>query len=392
MIKGIKYMVLLTLLCIFSCTTEVDICMEDSHLHLAEVNLRYNTDNIPVEEQDALPDSMMVVAYRVVRSWKCTYVAPTAQDAGLGRYVYNKPYQDVTEVRGLSAATRNSTEGEPLYVKRGEYRFITFNNTLNDAMFATGANSRWFETDGMIDDVIANRQIELYYKGFERKAVQYGRSWLDFNPYTTYIGRCDAPVYFNISDMYELEDSKKNDVTLNLEKKTQDFEIRFRIERDSVIVDSIIAEVSGIACGMHMITGKYDFTKTYKLLFKMSDITEPTDNEWYGISTFSKDISVMALVASNSKELDTGPGILQLAIYTHTFNNSGKKKTKVFRVGINMYNTMRKYGYVLAGQDEKILLEIEQVLTIDKDEIIKSDETDSSLDYWIIRDDIHVDI
>jgi hypothetical protein len=99
----------------------------------------------------------------------------------------------------------------------------------------------------------------------------------------------------------------------------------------------------------------------------------------------------MGLVSSNSKELDTGPGMLQLAIYTYTENN-GRRKSKVFHVGINMYNTMRKYGYVLAGSDEKIVLEIERELNLKKDEIIESEETDTTIDYWIIREDIHVDI
>lgn len=392
MYKGIKYMVLSALLCIMSCTTEVDICMDNSHLHLAEVELAYDLTGVP---EHYVPDSMIVVAYRVVRSWKCSYMAPCTEETSMGRYIYNKPYQDIAEVE----APRNTPSegagenGERFYVKRGDYRFITFNNTITDVMFESNDASNWFEQEGVIDSVISNKSIELYYKGYHRKdeiMSKYGKSWLDFNPYANYIARSNSPVYFQFSDMYNLEDGKKNHVTLTCEKKTQDFEIRFSINRDSVIVEKIIADVSGIPCGMNLITGKLDFRKTYKTFFELYD-TEDTSDLWEASSTYSGEFSVMGLVSSNSKELDTGPGILQLAIYTYTEQN-GRKKSKVFHVGINMYNTMRKYGYVLAGNDGKIVLEIERELNLKKDEIIESEETDTTVDYWIIREDIHVDI
>lgn len=396
MYKGIKYMVLSALLCILSCTTEVDICMDNSHLHLAEVELAYDLTGIP---ERYIPDSMIVVAYRVLRSWKCTYMAPCTEETAIGRYIYNKPYQDIAEVETSSNTPSKGAEenGERLYVKRGDYRFITFNNALTDitydAMFESNVASSWFEQDGLIDSAISNKSIELYYKGYHRKdevMSQYGKSWLDFNPYTEFIAKSNAPVFFQFSEMYNLEDGKKNHVTLACKKKTQDFEIRFSINRDSVIVEKIIADISGIPRGMNLITGKLDFSKTYKTFFELYD-TEDTSEQWEASSTYSGEISVMGLVSSNSKELDTGPGILQLAIYTYTEQN-GRRKSKVFHVGINMYNTMRKYGYVLAGSDEKIVLEIERELNLKKNEIIESEETDATVDYWIIREDIHVDI
>ncbi len=393
-------MVLSALLCILSCTTEVDICMEDSHLHLTEVEISYDLTGIP---ESSVPDSMIVVAYRVLRSWKCSYMTPCTEETSMGRYIYNRPYPETADVENKVAATRDAVSqggtetGERFYVKRGDYRFITFNNTLTDitfdVMFERNSKTNWFAQDGVIDSVISNKAIELYYKGYHRKdevMSKYGKSWLDFNPYTDYIARSNSPIYFQFSDMYNLEDGKKNHVTLACDKKTQDFEIRFSINRDSVIVEKIIAEMSGIPCGMNLITGKLDFRKTYKAFFDVHDISGTAD-VWEANSTYSGEISVMGLVSSNSKELDTGPGILQLAIYTYTENN-GRRKSKVFHVGINMYNTMRKYGYVLAGSDEKIVLEIERELNLKKDEIIESEETDTTIDYWIIREDIHVDI
>ena len=399
-------MVMLALLCVFACTTEVDICMENSHQHLAEVDLSYDLSNFSEEERAVLPDSMIVVAYRVVRSWKCSYMASVSEDESLGRYIYNKPYEGVEE-SGNAVANRTSAaetlEGERLYVKRGEYRFITFNNTLTDEMYENIPTSGWFRTDGVIDSVIYNKEIDLYYRSYYLKSdlvEKYGKSWIDFNPYTTYIARSNSPVYFQYSGLYDLEDTKKNHVTLSFEKKTQDFEICFTVDRDSVIIDQIIAEISGIPRGMNLLTGKLDFSKTYKTLFEVH-AEEPTDT-WVGKTKYSGNISVMGLVSSNSKELDTGPGIMQLAIYAHTLNKKGQKRSRIFHVGINMYNTMRQYGYVLAGSNEKIVLEIENELTLKKTDMFvggsssgaegDDDKPDSTLDYWIIREDMHLDI
>lgn len=399
MCKGIKYMVLFISLCIMACTTEVDICMDCSQRHLAEVELTYDLKDIPEQERTVLPDSMIVVAYRVVRSWKCSYMAPVTEDVSLGRYLYNKPYDESFAQGNGVAVNRNASlagnaqNNERLYVKSGEYRFITFNNTLTDYMFENDATSSWFKEEGAIDDAISNKAIDLYYKGYHRRdevMSKYGKSWVDFNPYTTYIARSNSPIYFQYSDVYNIEEDKKNHVALTCEKKTQDFEIRFSIKRDSVIVEKIVAEISGVASGMNLVTGKYDFSKTYKTFFDVHDMGD-SESVWEGYSTYSGDISVMGLVSSNSKDYDTGPGILQLAIYTHTEIN-GKKKSKVFHVGINMYNTMRKYGYVLAGSDEKIVLEIERELNLKKDEIVQGEDTDTNVDLWIIHDDIHIDI
>lgn len=394
-------MLLFALLCIFSCTTEVDICMDSPHLHLAEVDLSYDLSNISeTEQKQMLADSMIVVAYRVVNSWKCSYMEPVADDAGLGRYIYNKPYQDIADVgRGVTRSGSTATPGvnatgERLFLKRGDYRFITFNNTLTDEMYATRPTSGWFETEGVIDTVIANKKIELYYRDYELKNEifrKYNKAWIDFNPYTTYISNSFSPVYFQFSDLYKLDDAKKNYVTLAFNKKTQDFEIRFSIKRESVVVDSVVAEISGVPCGMNLVTGKLDFTENYKTFFDVKEKEKPADI-WNGTTQYVGNISVMGLVSSNSKELDTGPGIMQLAIHTYTYNDRGQKKTKIFRVGINMYNTMRQYGYVLAGFDEKVILEIEKELVIKKDEVLKDPNEDTSLDHWIIREDIHVDL
>ena len=63
-----------------------------------------------------------------------------------------------------------------------------------------------------------------------------------------------------------------------------------------------------------------------------------------------------------------------------------------------MFKAVKKCGLSLEyasdelKNDEKIVLEIERELNLRKDEIIEDEETDTTVDYWIIREDLHVDI
>lgn len=427
-----KYILCSVLLCMLqACTTEVEICVDEHHQHLAEVELVYDLSKVADDKVDFIPDSMIIVAYRVIRSWKCTYLSPLDAESTIGRYIYNKPYTDLFvedpdtgdqplagegtgegenasgEQDGEEAGDGNNASGsnettngtqERFLVKNGEYRFIAFNNVINSDVFQDNANSRWFEFSGVIDSVISNKEINIFYRDYELKndlVNIYGKEWTDFNPYTTYISSKSNPIYFQYSDVYDISNTHRNEVTLELEQVTQDIELRFSIERDSVIIENIVAELSGIPCGMNLITKKLDITKTYKMLFDVSETEEPVtgeENGWYGLSEFVGNVNVIGLAASNNKKLQTGPGILRLAIYAYTIDSAGEKKPKIFNVGINLYNTIHKYAPIISGYNEKVILDIDNILTIKKDEVIESSDIDNNLDTWIIYDDIHIDI
>ena len=384
--RELKY-IYLTLLCmILSCSTEVDICVDDSHLHLSEVELFYDLSDFSGITKEEFPDSMIIIAYRVINSWKCTYISPITEDFSYGRYLYNKPYEEDTSA--------SEKQDEHFFVKKGEYRFIAFNNLINNEVYEDNVKYRWYEIPKVIDSVVTNKDIYVYYKSYNIKKElleKYGRDWVDFNPYSTYISRKKAPMFFQYSDAYTIDNTKKNIINLNFKEITQEIEIRFSIEHDSVCIDSMVAEVSGIPCGMNLMTGKYDLSKTYKTLIDMKALNRPI-NKWNGVTEFSGSIEVMGLAANSSKRQNTGTGIMQLAIFTHTLNNKGEKKRKVFHVGINMYNAINEYAAVIGKFDEKVILDIQNVLSIKKDEILENNEYGSTLDDWTVYENINVDI
>lgn len=407
------YITLAFLLFMFaSCTTEVEICKDANHQHLAEVELEYDFSKVSENMEATVPDSMLVVAYRIIRSWKCTYISHVSEDDTGGRFIYNKPYVELPEepveeetpaenepsfgevTGGNGEPTTGDSLSERFMVRQGEYRFIAFNNVINSEVFNDNMDNRWFTKPGVIDSAISEKDIKIYYRSYKLKDEHVnvsGKDWTDFNPYTTYISGNAPPVYFHYTDVYSVNDMGVNKVKIRLNNATQEIELRFSIEREDVKINEVIAEISGIPCGMNLMTGVLDLTKTYKTLFTANDVSEDA-NSWSGVSNYAGNITVMGLAASNDRQLKTGPGIMQLAIYASALDENGVEKPKVFHVGINLFNTINKYAPVISGYNEKVILEVDKVLKIRRDEVLSNSDSDTGLDNWVIYDDIHVDI
>lgn len=389
-------MLIVALLCMFSCTTEVDICMSDSHQHLAEVELVHNLSKVSSTEM--LPDSMIVVAYRVVNSWKCSYLSPRTNESKPGRYIYNNPQEVENDASGSNVnATRETSpmsQTSKFLVKRGDYRFMAFNNILDNVVFGNRPQDYWFGNAEVIDTAITNKSIYLHYKNYsltDDNVDKFETGWSDFNQYSTYISNSKTPIVFCYTDICRVGDEDKNKVELVFDEITQNIEVYFTITHNEVVIDKVQAEISGIPCGMNLMTGRLDISKTYKTLFEISEV-ERTGDEWNGNVTYVGKLNVMGLVSSTSKDVKAGPGIMQLAVYTHHYDDYGDIRTKVFHLGINMYNTINKYSRVIGGFDESVVLEVEQKLVLTKDEMLDDSDKDSSVDKWIEYDDIHIDI
>ena len=391
-------MVIVALLCMFSCTTEVDICKDSSHLHLAEVELVHDISNVPDADKVKLPDSMIVVAYRVVNSWKCTYMSPYSEDYKPGRFIYNNP---VVEQDG-DAAKRNAVSKSPaatetpgsekFLVKRGDYRFLAFNNILNDVMFSHKAEDHWFETQVGLDSVMLHKEYVLHYKNYNlasEHVEKFNKVWDDYNRYSTYISSSHTPIISCYSDLYHIDDKGNNKVELNYNEVSQTIEIHVSIAHELIDIKDVIAEISGIPCGINLMTGELDISDTYKTLFRMEENKNSDGGNSKNITSYVGSINVMGLVSNNSKEQYTGPGILQLAI--HTFDNKLNGE-RIFHVGINLYNTINKYSRVIGGYDDKVVLEVDGLLDLNADFDEKPND-DTAVDKWIIfDDDIHIDI
>lgn len=377
---------------IVSCT-EVDIHIEDTHTHLPELKLIYDMSDFKdtTTAKVELPDSLIVVAYRVINTWKCTYLSPVADSDAYGKYLFNNPKK---ENDTTTTETPSEAKDEIFKVKQGFYRFIAFNEIIDDEVYEDNTNEFWYLTPGVIDSIISNKKISIHYKSHNLKKEllkKYGRNWVDFNPYSTYISSKKSPMLFQFTDVYTIDYDKTNTVNIKFKDINQKIEIRFAIDHREVSIDSMVAEISGIPCGINLMTGEYDFSHTYKTLVDMVPVTASGDM-FNGITEYAGNIDVLALAANISERQTTGSGIMQLALFTHTLDEEGKTKKKVFHVGINLYNTIKEIAPVIGGREEKVVLDVEKILQIDKDEILKDKEDGSTLDIWKEYANINVDV
>ena len=179
-----------------------------------------------------------------------------------------------------------------------------------------------------------------------------------------------------------------------------DFDIQ---KEEDVVIDSIWGEISGIPASLDFVDNVLDLKKTYKMLFRADYTPLPAYSDSTKAITMkaSGQINATSLVPSYSQRLTTGPGILHLAAYTHVKNEDGTKKGKIFRVCINLYNTLNAsgllvwnantetYGQGALGKDYH--LRIASPLKVAKDRILNN-EDETVMDNWKELGRIDIDI
>ena len=474
---------LISLVLVQSCTTEVEICYDDIHPHLAELEVVYDwsqdANNIVVHQHY---DSMYVFAYRVLREWGCcSQTTPYDEDTILvkgknkGKYLLGtKPTNydlymagitgngddngddngdngddngddivddngdngddngddivddngDNGEDYGDDIVDDNDDNGEVtvpsdrLLLREGEYKFFSFNYKKDCPSHKIN-----YETLSQMMEAISSENLMVEYKTYGLSSQQdtlmkrYGKNWYDFNPYSKYINTDAEPIFYYYSPgLQQIKKGDKPNKALFAPRcVTQDIVFNFCVA--TVDVDSIydvIAEISGIPESINIMTEELGLKKTYKMLFRVNqESTELVPSEDPALSDtvkyhFSGKISVTGLVASNDPKAATGAGILQLAIYSRAKNSDGQVKNKLYSVGVNLYNTIRKYKSehinecdcpklencgVIHRYQMPAMLNIPSFLTINRNEILEHSDDDATIDNWIIyNDDIYVDL
>ena len=417
-------LILLCMASLFSCV-KVDLCMDTEHRHAGNIKIVYHWP----EDGHEHPDSMLALVNRIVNTRRVGYVTGAETSVG-GRYRFGEVY-----------SSDDATDSHPLMVGAGEYQIFAFNNDVADinkggAGVNDVADYRFDNlseySDGQHIGTVGIRDLAISYVGRERIDPQlylYGKDWVDFNDYDTkYIATDVRPIYRAINkhdeetQNYTISVEAQQDVEVNLypQKITQDITFSFPIYTDSqVCVDSIIAEISGIPYKMMLYTGVLSTDSTYKMLFKMDVDKENTKTTTLSIiegnDTIDKPfiqfecmstISVMGLIANSDTTDHIGPGILQLCIYAHAFNDDGEKKEKTQYAKIRLYNTINKANLLIRDDLGQIVqnpgtydeLPLTDTLRIDgsrlmltRDLVLQTSDDDKSIDSWESSGDIDGD-
>lgn len=210
--------------------------------------------------------------------------------------------------------------------------------------------------------------------------------WMDFNPNYSYVTNI-SPIY--IASLKNVDIKTGNDFSIKFTPKmmTQKIKIPFQVAiEEGVEITNVIAEISGVVKEVNAVTCTIDSAKTYRVIFKPQLLK--TENNTL---SYEGEINVLGLFPSRKPSFITGPGILQLAIYTQA---QGKKR--IFHTAKNLYKEIREADlltytgegnkYQVAKEsatlstDYKFKITVKQIVTDNEDGIDIWQENDNFIE------------
>lgn len=403
-----------------ACSTEVELCEENLHPHYASVKYDYDW-----QSNTQKPDSMYVIAYRVINYWKSAVVVDT--ETKFGHYLFNapplieedggeEPLPDDTPAEDGDGTLPDDTPAEDggqtdteqdeepkeennsidvFRIKEGTYKFITFNMDTTELKYDDVI--RYMTSDA---NDLKLQDLYVEYKNYSKESKELNyilKGWDDYNPYANYIQPNMRPVYFDTIPARTIVGKDVKTLTFKPNPLTQNIDIYFDIKKDisntKFIIDSVVAEVSGVPSKINLSNGYIDITKTYKMMFhtKLTDsngnLIEDTETN-KAVSCYAN-INVASIVQSISETVRTGPGIMQVVIYTHA-KDGNETYYKVIQGKINLFNTLENADlieYTLDGfhakrKKVKGELKVKVEMVIDGKSIKENPDNSGGIDRW----------
>lgn len=359
---------ILLLLCGMTCCTQVDLCPETEHPHVATILTEFDWGDWNGAEEDK-PTHMNIVASRILNTWRAHGIADTRTG--------------VVE-NGMSAPLQ-AEEAGTFKLKGGEYNIFAINT--REGVVIDSLNCYLTHPEAKVDTMY------LHLKEMPREALPelQGINLPDFNPGYKYIQDAGC-IFYSVQKGVNIQTGQSKTLRFDMSPVSQQVQVKFKVQTiGDVKVDYIIAEMSGL-CGRINISEAYlDTAKLYRTIFMFDaeNGVEQVDND---VTTYSASFYTMGIVPSPKESYLTGAGILQLAIFTSSGN-----KQHVFYAGANPRQTiidaqmMKKENgrTYLNYTDEVVVIELESPLVIDSGKIINQEEDNT---WFNPQGDINVDI
>ncbi len=394
-------------LCLVACT-EVDLCKSPTHPHHSYLDFRFHWQEGYANNHS---DSMMVVAVRPKNVLRYDFRVTSQESNNKG--VMLSPIEERLNDEYIDESGNvQKSNNDKLWVRPGIYKFVAFgieSESYENCYVTTNVN----EDDEQVNTDYSD--LLITYRSYKSDAPEvtgkYGE-WKSYNTYSDYISSFANPVYMDHLNYIDVPVIEEKDGNVRLDFSpfpiTQHVTFQLEIEKeDGVVVDSIIAEISGVPAVMELSTALLRPDKSYKMLFKMNYPALESKEDSLKTTSLSctGDIETTGIIRSASGDLQTGPGILSLAVYSHVLKENvvglpPRSFYKVFYAGINLYNTLSTTK-VLEWDEEKgkykqvgreIVLEIGQVLKLNKDRIVNGGSDDSGVDNWFDGENLILDI
>jgi len=428
--EHLLHLMLLLCLIFVSACTEVELCDEVEHPHRTGVKFNYdwsNTRNGKFAHEE--PDSMYIIAKRIVGSWKCE-VKVNSQD-GSGWYVWNAPnrrittYEETVDNDSTSIEEVDSTNtGEPsvpetytveveeelpgvdnatdeFQIRPGTFKFVTFNRDTTELIYKeVDSYVRAAETDTTLRDLNVEYKRYAYKDPNLRGTVNY---WKDYNTYgdnQNYIQPDITPIYYDTIAPCDIKKNELEQFTFKPHLLTQNIDIRFHIRKKvdviPFIIDSIYADISGIPYKVNLSNDFIDISTTCKMMFQAwledesGNRIKDTETNTYLLC--HGNIDVLSVVNAPDSIVGRGPGIMQVMVFV--------RDRQPIRGKINLYHTIYRANLYEITEDgmnarrrkENGVLEIDSNLLIDENFVISSD--DEGLERWQAAEegDIVIDV
>ncbi len=428
-----------------SCTVDVDLCSDPIHPHSAEVAYSFDFGGV-----EGAPDTMIVVANRVVNRRISAMNVSTA--TGSGRFIVGElPAVPVAPGQGDGEGETPGGDGEEVTPGGGEdtpdggeatpggeeetpggegetpseggdapgseelsefrlpvgtYRFLTFNMDSTEYIYTD------VEKFLAGSDSVAMGDLYIEYRSYPKNDPDLRGTipdWQDYNPYAGYIQPDLRPLFVATAGA-DLAHGQRRQCRFAPRLTSQLVDVYFDITKyeggTPFIVDSVVAEISGLPYRVNLVNGNLDIRRTNKMMFRMGLVDaggNPLPDTYAATSaTCHASISVPGIVPGSSTDVNTGPGIMQVMIFMHSENPDDPSEPlhKMVQGKINLFNTLREARLTDYTDDMRFVrrtcdhgeLDINAPLIIDGDAIQESPDNDGGLDAWRACDDIVVDI
>ena len=288
----------------------------------------------------------------------------------------------------------------------GTYRFLTFNMDTTEYIYTD------VEKFLAGSDSVAMGDLYIEYRSFSKNDPGLRGTipdWQDYNPYAGYIQPDLRPLFVATAGA-DLTHGQQWQCRFAPKVTSQIVDVYFDITKyeggTPFIIDSVVAEISGLPYRVNLVNGNLDIRRTNKMMFRMGLVDaggNPQPDTYAATSaTCHASISVPGIVPGSSTDVNTGPGIMQVMIFMHSENPDDPSEPlhKMVQGKINLFNTLREARLTDYTDDMRFVrrtcdhgeLDINAPLIIDGDAIQESPDNDGGLDAWRACDDIVVDI
>lgn len=317
------------LVCIFSfiaCTTEVDLC-HGEHPHRVDLQVFFDFGGF-----SNTPDSMVVFAVRNLNLLRYTYhlnARGRTETGADGRLVYPDALRESLDELGH----------DRVCLHPGDYELVAF----------SGASDIYYDNLFEVMDRPAEMVDSLwvthrsYHTTLDHPLLADYASWVSHNTYSDFILNGDREPTFSSHETLSVpvsEYPRTQSKTFNARNLSQHVTLEFRIKKETgITIVGAVAELSGIAHRLYLMTGAVDVGRTFKTMFR--PVIEPQDNTSATEVTVRGDVYVNGLVRSANPTFTTGPGILWISVDAQAVRDDGSVALRPIEACINLYRLLQ---------------------------------------------------